>query len=129
MVGNAGQVVDEQIVAGGVVGPKIHEMDVRVPLGAAGGGMDVEAAEVSDEVDGFLDGQVGEILVEKDEDFSLGGQKGELVFAGVREAAELDAGDGGAASGRDILFPYGGSKEVGKGLVGILAVIDVLEGF
>lgn len=64
--GDARCVLEKEIISSGVVRPAVDEMDLRIAFGAAIGRMDVQAAEVSAEIEGFLDGQIGEILVEKD---------------------------------------------------------------
>lgn len=87
MPGNTSRVFEQQILSGGVIGSAVHEMDLGIPFGAAIGGMNVQAAEVGAEIESFLNGQIGKILIEKDEDFSLGGKESELVLAGVRKAA------------------------------------------
>ena len=74
-------------------------MDFGVVERGAGGGVDVQAAEVGAVVEGGGDGQVGEVLVTEDEDFALGGEEGELVFSGGGEGAELDVGEDGADVG------------------------------
>lgn len=56
-------------------------MDLRVSVWGAGCGMDVVTAEVAAEVEGFLDGEGGEVLVAEGDDFALGDEEGELVFA------------------------------------------------
>lgn len=87
MPGDASRMFLKQILPGGVIGPTVHEMNLRMPFGTAIGGMNVQTAKVGAEIKSFWDGQIGEILVEKDEDFSLSGQKGELILAGSRKAA------------------------------------------
>lgn len=87
MPGDAGRVLLKQVLSGGVIRSAVHEMDLRMSFGAAIGGMDVQAAKVGAEIESFLNGQIGEILIEKYEDFSLSGKKGELILAGVRKAA------------------------------------------
>jgi hypothetical protein len=49
--------------------------------------MDVMAAKVTAELEGFGDGQVGEVLVAEGDDFALCNEAGEFVFAGVGEGA------------------------------------------
>lgn len=128
MPGDARRAFCEQIPSAGIVGSAVDKMYLRIPLGAAGGGMDMQAAKISTVVKCLLDGQVGEILVEEYEDFPLRNEEGKLVFAGVRETAQLDPGDGGADRRREIFFLHGRVEEVREGLVGAEAVLDVGEG-
>lgn len=41
----------------------MYEVDFRVALGSAGGLVDVVSAEVAAELEGLVDGEVGEVLV------------------------------------------------------------------
>lgn len=65
--------------------------------------MDVMAAEISTEVQGFWEGEVGEILISEGDNFTLGDEEGELVFAGPAQFAELDAGYFGADAWSEFL--------------------------
>jgi hypothetical protein len=60
------------------------------------------STKVATEVESFFDGQVGEVLVTKSDDLALGDEQGELVFTGVAELGELDAGDFGAGRGGQV---------------------------
>lgn len=61
--------------------------------------MDVVSPEIATEVEGFFDGEGGEVLVAEGDDFALGDEEGELVFRFVGQFGELDAGDFGARCG------------------------------
>jgi hypothetical protein len=125
---DAGCTSREQILPAGIVGSAMDKMYLRIPLGTASGGMDVQAAKISTVIECLLNGEVGEILVEKYEDFPLRNKESELVFAGVGEAAQLDAGDGRAGRRREIFFRHSRGEKIGEGLVGAEAVLDVSEG-
>lgn len=53
----------EQRGSGPLVGAPVHQVDFRVPLGRAGGWVDVVAAKVGAPVQGVGDGEGGEVLV------------------------------------------------------------------
>lgn len=113
----------EQLVAGGPV----DEVDLRVVRGRARGRVDVVPAKVAAVLEGLVDGQVGKVLVPEGDDLALGDEAGELVLAGVAQAAQLDAVDLCAGGGRVIGDSGAGRQEVGVGWIGILAVLIVLK--
>jgi len=53
----------EELGAVAVVGAAEDEVDFGVALGGAGGLVDVVAAEIAAEVEGFVDGEVSEVLI------------------------------------------------------------------
>lgn len=61
-VGAGGQ----EFRAASVLGTTVHEMDLGVALGGAGGLVDVVTAEVAAELEGLVDGDVGEVLITED---------------------------------------------------------------
>lgn len=101
-----------------VIGAAVDQMHSREPLGRSGRLVDVRGAIVLAEVERFLDRQVGEVLVAEDYDFLLSDEESELVFAGLVEAAELDAGDFCADVCGEIR-DLGVDQEVPEGWVGI----------
>lgn len=62
-----------------------------------------ESVQVGAEVEGFLDGAVGEVLVAEGDDSALGDEEGQLVFAGIGEPRELDPSHLGAHARRKVV--------------------------
>lgn len=58
-VGAGGQ----ELGAGSIVCAAVHEVDFWVALGSTRGLMDVVSAEVAAELEGLVDGEMGEVLV------------------------------------------------------------------
>ena len=107
----------------------MHQVDFRLTGGAPAGGMDMEATEIAGEIEGLWDGEVGEVLITEDEDFALGRKEGELIFTGGGESAELNVGDDSTDGGGYVFGLDVGGEKVGEGLVGVVAMFDVHEGF
>lgn len=107
----------------------MHEVNLGVALRRTRGGVDVVATEVASELEGLGDGQVGQVLVAEGHDLALGDEARQLVLAGGRELGELDAPDLGAGLGRQVGDGHSVAEKLRVGWVGVLAVLDVLEGF
>lgn len=58
----------------------MHDVKLREAFGRARCGVDVVTAEVTAEIEGFLKGEIGEILVTESDDFALGNEECEPVF-------------------------------------------------
>lgn len=68
-------------------------------------------------------------MVAESDDTALSDEERELVFAGVGEGGELDAGDFGTDYRcQFLMLDAGDAEDVGEGGVGISAVLVVLEG-
>lgn len=117
----------EQAVEVGVARGAVHEVHLGEVLGRTRGRVDVVAAKVGAVVEGLVDGQVGKVLVAEGDDLALGDEAGELVLAGVGQAAQLDAVDLGADGGREVCDLGAGGQEVREGRVRILAVVVVIK--
>lgn len=117
----------EEIGRCGVCRGAVHDVHFGETLGRSGCWVDVTGAEVLGEVEGFLDGQVGEILLAEGDDFLLGYEQGEFVLAGLVEFGELHAFHFSADVGSDVLH-FGSFEEVGEAGVCIMAVFHGLEG-
>lgn len=125
--GNGVGALLEVIARSGVIGAAVNEMNFGVSLRCAGCWVDVVATEVGTEVEGFLDGEVGEVLVAEGDDFLLGDEEGEFVFSGVGEFAELDAVDFGADVGGQIGY-FCALEKIGERRVCVFAVLVMLKG-
>lgn len=85
--------------------------------------------EVPAEIQRLLDGEVGKVLVAEGNHLALGHEPRQLVLAGVAERAELDAAHLGADTRGEVGHGHGALREeVRVRGVGVLAVLDVLEG-
>ena len=105
----------------------VDEVDLWVSLWRAGGRMDVVTTEVLAVLEGVGDGELGEVLVAEGDDFALGDEAGELVFASVGQGGELNTLDGCANSWSEIDAVCALWKKVFEAEIGILAVIVVLK--
>lgn len=117
----------EEILAGGVVGATVDEVDLGKAVRRSRSRVDVVAAEVAYVVEGILDIDACKILVPERHDLALGDEECELVFSGLRQLAKLDAADFGADVGGELGY-FAAFEEVGELLVGIFAVVVVLKG-
>lgn len=91
------------------------------------GRVDMEAPEVSTQLQRLLDRQRREILVSERDDFLLRDQESQLVAALVVELRQLNTRDFGADRRRDIVDLGALCQDIGECRVGVLAVLDVLE--
>jgi hypothetical protein len=117
----------EELLAGLVACRAVHDVQFWEAFRRAGRGMDVVAAEIASELEGLLDGEIGEVLISEGDDFALGNETRQFVLAGVRQGAELDASDFGAdcwGQFRDFGALW---EEVLEAYVGILPMIVVFE--
>lgn len=64
-------------------------MDLGKPFWRATGWVYMVTAEITSEIEGFLDWQVRQILVTENDNFPLRNQQGQLIFACRGELAEL----------------------------------------
>ena len=89
--------------------------------------MDVAWSVVLGDIKGFLDWEIGEVLITEGNDLLLGDEKGELVLTSFAKFAELDALHFGTDDGSEVLDLGVVGEEVGKAWVGVFAVLNGLE--
>ena len=56
----------EEVLSAVIVRAAMYEMDLWMAWGSSTGGVDVQAAEILSNLEGFIDGEIGEILVAED---------------------------------------------------------------
>lgn len=125
--GYAAVAAGEEVVQLALASDAVHEVNLGVALGGAGGGVDVVAAEVATEVEGIFDGEIGKVLVAECDDLALGDEEGELVLASGGELAELHAADFRAGCGGQLGDFAALDKEILEGWVGANTMLYVLE--
>ena len=106
----------------------VHDVELRVAGGRARGWVDVMTTEVFCEVFGFLEWEIGEVLVAEGYNLALCYIEGKLILTGRAKGAELDTLDLGTNGWCKVKDFRAGREEVFQGRVGILAVFVVLEG-
>lgn len=89
--------------------------------------MNVVTTIVGAEVEGFADGKIGKVLTAERDDFALGDEAGEFIFAGVGQGAQLDSTDLCTDGWCEIGCFCSLGEEILERSVGIFAVFVVIE--
>jgi hypothetical protein len=106
----------------------MHDMDFGVSLWYPSSCVHMMPSEVSTKGNSLINREIGEILVAKDKDLTLGSKKRKLVFCFVRKRGELDSGDLSASCGRELLSSHSWVEEIFQGRIGVFAGVMVCEG-
>lgn len=102
----------KELLVGLIASSSVYNVELRVASGRARCWVDVVAAEVASPVLGFLQREIGEVLVAECHDLALGHIERELVLAGWSELAELHALDLRANGWCEIRYFGTGREEV-----------------
>ena len=138
----------EEVLSAVIVCTAMYEMDLWMALGSSTDGVDVQAAEILSDLEGFVDGEVGEILVTEDcsntvnhlslthtsreterqtNNLPLGCKQRQLILAFVAEGTQLDPMDFAANQRRDLGDRGHALEKIFEGRVGISPMLIVGE--
>src|SRR3569833_874396 len=91
--------------------------------------MDVVSTKISSEVERFLDGQVGEILLPERHDLAFSNETGELILPGIVQLAELFVLFFCVVCWGEVRHFSALRKQVRIGGIGVLPMLMMLEWF